>query len=150
MGAPMKNSKSHIEGMHAKLADISNKESLLIAALGEALSLADKKLLDDVRSLTIEHETRRGLILTELQNLAARIGAFPMSEDGEESISSQGHLDLPYYESGNPPSDPPEESFEPGVTEMESPGGGGDWRQAAMNIRDELGYHINGRKASAG
>ncbi|MBU1210860.1 MAG: hypothetical protein KJ587_06270 [Alphaproteobacteria bacterium] len=145
----MKNSKSHIEEMHAKLADVSNKESLLIAALGEALSLADKKLLDDVRNLTIEHETRRGLILCELQNLAARIGAFPMSEEREDSIGAQGHLDLPYYETGEAPHDPDEEACRIDMTAMEAPRGG-DWRQAAMNIRDELGFHLNGRKATAG
>ena len=150
MGAPMKSSKTHIEGMHAKLADISNKESLLIAALGKALSLADKKLLDDVRSLTIEHETRRGLILSELQNLAARIGAFPMSEDMEESIVEQGHLDLPYYETGEAPADPTADGSVPDAMEMDAPRGGGDWRQAAKNIRDELGFQINGRKVSAG
>lgn len=157
----MKTSKSHIEGMHAKLADISNRESLLIAALGEALSLADKKLLDDVRSLTIEHETRRGLILSELQNLAARIGAFPMSEEGANSIDDQGHLDLPYYETGEvaphfetgdmPPPIPDDAILEDDAPAEDMPGPrGGDWRQAAMNIRDELSYHINGRKASAG
>lgn len=163
MGASMKTSKSHIEGMHAKLADISNRESLLIAALGEALSLADKKLLDDVRSLTIEHETRRGLILSELQNLAQRIGAFPVSEEGDNAIEDQGHLDLPYYETGEVPphydsSDVPpplpEEAFsdvQPGAPMEDAEGArGGDWRQAAMNIRDELSFHINGRKASAG
>lgn len=146
----MTKSKSHIEELHAKLADVSNKESLLIAALGEALSLADKKLLDDVRSLTIEHETRRGLILSELQNLAARIGAFPISEDREDSISAQGHLDLPYYETGEAPPDSDDEVALTDIAAMDTPRGGGDWRQAAMNIRDELGFHINGRKASAG
>lgn len=148
----MKTSKSHIEGMHAKLADISNKESLLIAALGEALSLADRKLLDDVRNLTIEHETRRGLILSELQSLAARIGAFPMAEEQEQGIVAQGHLDLPYYETGEDVPGAAEKSFEDtGIAaETEPTRCGGDWRQAAMNIRDELGFHINGRKASAG
>ncbi|KUO57723.1 MAG: hypothetical protein APF80_02485 [Alphaproteobacteria bacterium BRH_c36] len=145
----MKNSKSHIEEMHAKLADVSNREGLLIAALGEALSLADKKLLDDVRSLTIEHETRRGLILSELQNLAARIGAFPISEDCEDSISTQGHLDLPYYETGEAPHEPDDEACKVDMSAMDGPRGG-DWRQAAMNIRDELGFHLNGRKVSAG
>lgn len=144
----MKNSKTHIEEMHAKLSDISNKEQLLITALGEALSLADKKLLDDVRSLTIEHEARRGLILSELQNLAERIGAFPASAECKESIIEQGHLDLPYYESGETPSS--EETPEPSEEAFELPSRGGDWRQAAMNIRDELGFHLNGRKTEAG
>ncbi|MBU2583062.1 MAG: hypothetical protein KJ622_15225 [Alphaproteobacteria bacterium] len=145
----MKTSKSHIEGMHAKLAEISNRESVLIAALGEALSLADRKLLDDVRSLTIEHETRRGLILAELQTLAARIGAFPISEDGGNRIDGQGHLDLPYYETGEVPPPLPDDDAAEGETREAYASRGGDWRQAAMNIRDELSYHINGRKQSA-
>ena len=92
----MTTSKAQIEGIHKQLASVTTKEQLLIEALGEALSLADKKLLDDVRSLTIEHETRRAHILSELQTLASRIGAFPASE-GQTTILENDHLDLPYY-----------------------------------------------------
>lgn len=138
----MKTSKDHIQEMQAHLSEIANKEQLLINALGEALSLADKKLLDDVRSLTIEHETRRGLILGELQTLASRIGAFPVDHEGPETIIQQGHLDLPYYDTGEvPPADAE------GVHENPEAKRGGDWRQAAMNIRDELGFQLNGKKA---
>jgi hypothetical protein len=143
----MKTSKSHIEEMQAKLSEISNRELLLIAALGEALSLADKKLLDEVRSLTIEHETRRGLILSELQSLAARIGAFPAMADCQDFIKEREHLDLPYYETSEATAEEEtSELFEP----VENPGRGGDWRQATMNIRDELGFHLNGRKVTVG
>ncbi|MCH9807636.1 MAG: hypothetical protein K0U74_07890 [Alphaproteobacteria bacterium] len=140
----MKTSKAHIEDMQAKLASIANNEQLLINALGEALCIADKKLLDDVRSLTIEHETRRGVILSELQNLASRIGAFPTNEDGPETIVQEANLDLPYYEpGGNPPAQVP------GVADLDvdEPKPGGDWRQAAKNIRDELGLALNAKKA---
>ncbi len=141
----MKTSKDHIQEMQARLTSIANQEQLLIEALGEALSLADKKLLDDVRSLTIEHETRRGVILSELQNLSSRIGAFPISGDCPETIvqEDQGHLDLPYYETG----ETPPLAEEPAEPEEVEPPRGGDWRQAAMNIRDEIGFQLNGKKA---
>lgn len=149
MGAQNDSSKTQIEQLQAKLAEVSNRESLLIAALGEALSLADRKLLDDVRSLTIEHETRRGLILSELQTLAARIGAFPAVQDSCDTIDAKDHLDLPYYESRET-SAPEDEDIADLETDDGIPPRGGDWRQAAMNIRDELGFHLNGRKATAG
>lgn len=154
----MKTSKSHIEGMHAKLDDVSSKEQLLIAALGEALSEADRRLLDDVRALTVEHETRRALILTELQGLAARIGAFPASAETQPPAIEQGHLDLPFYEVGDVPAPLGPESDESAATSDETANGydfaaheprGADWRQAARNIRDELHFHMNGKKAGA-
>lgn len=146
----MKTPNAHFENMHARLDDVSSKEQLLIAALGEALSRADKKLLDDVRSLTIEHENRRALILTELQSLAARIGAFPASSEDEPKQIEQGHLDLPFYELGEvapPPGDCAADAAPMDPTDIahdDDRPRGADWRQAARNIRDELGYHING------
>ncbi len=142
----MKSSKAQFEGMHARLEDVTSSEQLLIAALGEALSRADKKLLDDVRSLTLEHENRRALILSELQNLAARIGAFPASAEPRQI--EQEHLDLPFHELGEVPPTvemaPESEDALPGDDQPR----GADWRQAARNIRDELGFHLNGKKAT--
>ena len=159
-GGLMKNSKAHFEEMHAKLEDVCSKEQLLIRALGEALSEADRQLLDDVRSLTVEHETRRALILSELQGLAARIGAFPASAEPAPAIE-QGHLDLPFYETGDvpPPIDvaagptPDAQPVDPvsafDEDDIATEPRGADWRQAARNIRDELGFQLNGRKAGA-
>ncbi len=134
----MTTSKSHIEKIQARLSQVASREQLLIEALGEALSLADKKLLDDVRSLTIEHETRRALILSELQALAARIGAFPASDDGVNVIEND-HLDLPYYAPGE----------NPNSVQAEEPARGGDWRQAAKNIGEALDLKVNGHRPAS-
>jgi hypothetical protein len=52
-------------------------EQELVRALGDAMSRADQKLLQDVRGAAADHEARRGAILNELQSLAARMGALP-------------------------------------------------------------------------
>ena len=123
--------KQHTEAMHSRLGKIANREQLLIDALGTALSRADQKLLDDVRSLTIEHETRRALILEELQTLAARIGAFPNSEEHIELFEEEA-LDLPYYAPGEEPKQVQEERQ------------GADWREAAKNIHEGIVQRVNG------
>src|SRR5689334_4311512 len=66
-----------IEEMDARLSQIADAENELVRALGHALSRVDQRLLQDVRKITTEHESRRGAILHELQGLATRIGAFP-------------------------------------------------------------------------
>lgn len=132
--------KGHIEEMHTRLNQVATREQLLIQALGDALSRADKKLLDDVRNVTIEHENRRALILSELQTLAARIGAFPTSEEPTAIAQSEETLDLPYfapYEETNIPEPEPE------------PATGADWRQAAQNITDEFDFPLNGAGPSS-
>ena len=133
----MTTSKSHIEKIHARLNQVSSREQMLVEALGEALSLADKKLLDDIRGLTIEHETRRALILSELQALAARVGAFPV-DDAPANIVENEPLDLPFYA--------PDEESE--ATEDNVMARGGDWRQATKNIGGALGPKLNGHTSS--
>jgi len=137
-------SKSYLEKVQTKLGAVTAREKVLIQALGEALSEADRSLLDDVRSLTIEHETRRTMILSELQCLAARIGTFPAGERDMEALEYEA-LDLPYKAieetAQRPPSDaqivggdvcPPmnPETMPPAI-----PKGGGDWREALANLR---------------
>ncbi len=125
-----------MQKLHERLDKVATREQLLIEALSEALSNADRKLLDDVRSVTIEHEARRAVILTELQTLAARIGAFPAAEDPFPMIEDDT-LDLPYtshYEEEPPP--PP-------------PSNGADWRKAAENIRDDLAFAIGPRRVAS-
>ncbi|MGI9520195.1 MAG: hypothetical protein ACR2PG_00985 [Hyphomicrobiaceae bacterium] len=155
----MTKSKDYVEKLHAQLTNVASREQLLIRALSEALSSADRKLLDDVRSLTVEHETRRAMILSELQTLAQRIGTFPASNDALDQIEYEP-LDLPY--------DPEEEELEepeqleaveevaevPETVEaaeaaeaVEAVEAGGDWRQALENIRTGAGLPaVNGSR----
>ena len=66
-----------IEEMRIRMNELAAGEQDLVRALGDALSRADQKLLQDVRGVAEEHEARRGVILKELQGLAARMGALP-------------------------------------------------------------------------
>lgn len=120
-----------IEDMRARLLETANNEQDLIRALNDALKRADHHLLQEVRAVTAEHETRRGAILNELQLLASRIGALPapratagvgvsVGDIVQEEASPRGHYIV----------------------------GRGDWRQAASNIDDEIEYHLNGRGVS--
>ena len=66
-----------VEELRERLNTIADGEQKLVSSLREALNRFDQKLLQDVRSITAEHESRRGAILNELQGLASRMGAFP-------------------------------------------------------------------------
>ena len=120
-----------VEDMRARLDAIADTEQALVRALGEALNRVDHKLLHDVRSITTEHETRRGAILLELQGLASRIGAFPSARESRAGIE---------YEATARPivsANDPEPAF-----------GRGDWREAANNIQQELDIFVRGRASS--
>ena len=128
----MSESKNKIEAMHARLEKMAKREQMLIAALDEALSRADRKLLDDVRNITADHEARRTIILTELQTLADRIGMLPAPapEMRVETIEYEAPV-VPEPATPPPPAAPA------------TPARGGDWRTAARKIVDDLDYHLN-------
>ena len=118
-----------IEEMRVRMNELAAGEQELVRALGDALSHADRKLLQDVRGVAEEHEVRRGAILKELQSLAARMGALPRPRRPFAALE-EAAVDLPSHES-------PQAALR-----------GGDWRQAAANIREELTSHFNGRRAT--
>lgn len=123
-----------IEAMCRRMNELTSSEQELVRALGSALNRADDKLLQEVRTITAEHESRRGMILNELQMLAVRVGAFPAPREPAPAITG-GYIGTPSYVP------PPEPDTEPTL-------GRGDWRQAASNIEDELNFHLNGRTAA--
>lgn len=127
----MADSENHIEKMHRQLQQMAEREQMLINALDEALGRADRKLLDDVRSVTANHEARRAIIMSELQTLAQRIGALPVSEVPVDTIA---------YE----PPEPVEVPSVNDLTSAEPVARGGDWRRAAKNITDGLDFHLAG------
>jgi hypothetical protein len=118
-----------VEEMRARLNQSAESEHALVRALGEALSRVDQKLLQDVRNMTVDHESRRGAILHELQTLATRIGAFPTQRE-----------QVPGVEFGNPTSKPIA-----AANGNQLPFNRGDWRQAANNIEDELDIYFQDR-----
>lgn len=121
-----------VEEMRARLNQITETEQALVRALGEALSRVDQKLLQDVRNITTDHESRRGAILHELQSLASRIGAFP---GPREAVPG-----LPFSEPAGKPI--------AAANGNRNPFTRGDWRQAANNIEDELDSFFKDRAAS--
>jgi hypothetical protein len=121
-----------VDEMRQRLTEIAEREQALVRALGEALTRVDHRLLQDVRSLTTEHETRRGAILLELQSLAARIGAFPAGRESSAPLS--------YAE--------PATKSLAAANDRPPMFGRGDWRKAASNIGDELDVYFKDRAAS--
>jgi hypothetical protein len=119
--------------MFARLNQITDTEQALVRALAETLSRVDQKLLQDVRNITTEHETRRGAILHELQGLASRIGAFPAPREWAP--------ELEYADPAARPVAATSSNYPPGAR-------GGDWRKAANNIEDELDIYVEQRATS--
>ena len=117
-------SNSYIEQVKAKAEHIASKEQLLVDALGDALSAADCKLLDDMRNLATQHETRRAMILSELQSLARRLGTFNLPEPTYETVE---------YEAQDRPYTPSEEELQ-ATEEHDTQSTAGDWRRALANI----------------
>ena len=111
--------------MRVRMNELAKNEQGLITALGDALSRADHKLLDDVRNLSAEHEARRGAILRELQSLAARLGALPKPGD---LFSPLGGRELQHSDPG-----------------MHAQAGRSDWRRQSVSIQDELNKHLSAR-----
>jgi hypothetical protein len=146
----------YITDLHSRMKAIAEREQALIEALNEELSRADRKLLDDVRSVTFEHEARRAVILAELQGLAARLGAFPHRDEPYTMIEEET-LDLPYYAPDEPlpepehqpelDAPPPRAATSYGIAAGEPVSAGGDWRKAAEKIRDGFEFQLY-RRAS--
>ena len=120
-----------VDEMRARLTEIAEREQALVRALGEALNRVDHRLLQDVRSITTEHEARRGAILLELQGLASRIGAFPAAREPAPVSYAEPAPKTLAAANDRPP------MF-----------GRGDWRKAASNIEDELDVYFKDRAAS--
>jgi len=123
----------YIDDMRARLAEVADTEHTLIRALDEALSRVDQKLLDDVRSLAMDHEARRVAILTELQNFAARIGAFPAPREPLPSLEDDAGSDAA--------------SFLAEQESAEAASRTGDWRQAVSKIKDDLDVYFGRPKS---
>jgi hypothetical protein len=69
-----------IEAMRIQMHEQARSEQDLVHALGLALRRADEKLLEAVRTVSLEHELRREDITRELHALATRMGALPIPQ----------------------------------------------------------------------
>jgi hypothetical protein len=127
-----------VDELRQQLQTVGDTEQKLVASLREALNRYDQKLLQDVRSLTAEHEARRGAILGELRCLASRMGAFPPPREPHESL-------LEPEPAHNPPALPPNAAATlPAAGKLRAVPGGA-WREAAERLQDELDVYFKKR-----
>jgi hypothetical protein len=140
-----------IEEMDARLSQIADAENELVRALGHALSRVDQRLLQDVRKITTEHESRRGAILHELQGLATRIGAFPVVPQATSGVEYAEPAPRPITAANSVPEANAITTADgvAGANGNVRPFSRGDWRQAASNIEDELDSLFIGRDVAA-
>ena len=117
-----------VEELRERLSTIADGEQKLVSSLREALSRFDQKLLQDVRSITAEHESRRSAILNELQGLASRMGAFPPPRDMRLGVNGAD---------GSPPALPANGR----LRSVE----GGAWREATDKLQTELDTYFKKR-----
>jgi hypothetical protein len=147
-----------VEEMRARLTQIADSEQALVRALGEALSLVDQKLLQDVRNLTTEHEARRAAILYELQGLASRIGAFPTAQPEpapgldyvDPAVVAIGASHTGIAQNGTAQNGLAHNAVAhtgAAINGNPRPFSRGDWRQAASNIEDGLDVYFQDRAA---
>ena len=140
-----------IEEMGARLSQIADAENELVRALAQALSRVDQRLLQDVRKITTEHESRRGAILHELQGLATRIGAFPVARQPTSSVEYTEPVPRPITAANGVPEANPIRTANgvAGANGHVGPFSRGDWRHAASNIEDELDGLFKQRRIAA-
>lgn len=117
-----------IEAMRVRMNELATEEHGIVRTLGEALIEADQRLVEEIRNVAAAHDARRGAILRELQILAQRMGALH-------------NLQKPVAATLEDTSGEKQLGAEPGLN-----GVGGDWRQAAANLQDELAHHLKVRK----
>lgn len=116
-----------IEDMQRRLTQNAQTEQTFVKALSEALSLVDNHLLNEVRRVTAEHETRRSAIYEALQELAGSLCSFPPSPPVAmtEIASTAGDASpVPTIHRVN--------------GHLHAPG---DWRKATSNIEEDADYH---------
>jgi hypothetical protein len=119
-----------VDELRDRLTTVADTEHKLVSSLREALNRFDQKLLQDVRAITAEHETRRSVILNELQTLASRMGAFPAPRDPRLA--------------GNEPAPPDGRTALPANGRLRAVEGGA-WREATDKLQTELDSYFRKR-----
>lgn len=117
--------------LRRRLSDNAHEEQTLVRTLNAALNHVDEELLSEIRHVTAQHEARRAVILNELQHLASRVCALPVSASEP----------VPAIESDVPPT--PMNGQMNGHTNGHTSNGThapGNWRIAAQNIEDDLDF----------
>ncbi len=139
----MANLSQKLAEMHRRLTENTQEEQALVRALNAALNHVDEKLLAEIRTITAQHEARRAVIMNELQLLAGRLCAFPVSS-GEpmHAIEDERHP-LPLNGHTNGHANGHVNGHTNGATHAP-----GNWRIAAQNIQDDLDFFSDPPPAS--
>lgn len=123
--------------MHRRLAESTQEEQALIRALDAALNHVDEKLLSEIRQVTAHHEARRAAILTELQQLAGRLCAIPVSaSEPLTAIEADAHPAQINGHTNGGHANGHANGHQNGATHAP-----GNWRIAAQNIQDDLDFY---------
>ena len=109
----------NIEQMLHRLMDNSKSELEIVRALADGIRNADEQMLREVRNVAFQHDVRREAIFGELQELASRLCVLP-----SRSVMTAINKRTPVRAA-------------PAI-EGTSTANGGDWRQAAQKIDEEL------------
>jgi hypothetical protein len=127
-----------VEELRDRLSSIADQEQKLVSSLRDALNRFDQKLLQDVRNIAVEHESRRSIILNELQGLASRMGAFPPPKtEARQSLNAEARPAV----NGAPGESGP---ALPGATRLRAVDGGA-WREATDKLQTELDSYFRKR-----
>ena len=115
----------NIEQMLVRLTENSKTELDIVRALADGIRRVDEQMLREVRNVTMQHDVRREAIFGELQELASRLCTMP-SRSVMTAINKRDY------------------AYTTPAIESSSANGGGDWRQAAQKIDEELNSIFNG------
>lgn len=120
----------NVEELLKRLETNSKSELNLIRALAEAIREVDDQTLRELRTLSLQHELRRESILGELQLFASRMCQLPARSVPTQRRTIDHHAQNGAHDAHRATA---------GVADgFAAEGSGGDWRQAAQNIEDEL------------
>jgi hypothetical protein len=140
----MANLSQKLAEMHRRLSENAQEEQALVRALNAALNHVDEKLMQEIRSITAQHEARRAVIMNELQLLAGRLCSFPLTASEPVAAIEDAHHQLPHngnqngtYANGH--------SNGHANCATHAPG---NWRIAAQNIQDDLDFFTDPPTAS--
>lgn len=131
----------NVEDMLKRLETHSKAELNLVRALSEAIRQVDDQTLRELRNLSLQHELRRETILGELQLLAARMCQLPVKPHPSSIKPCNEQPPLTHRRTGaEDVVDMVNVNGAAMAASAHAPSTGGDWRQAAQNIEDDLDY----------
>ena len=122
----MKTLQQQIEDMRARVKALANTERALVKALGDELRRSDEELLGAIQKVAAAHEVRRGVIMGELQALAAKAGLLPRPLTGRDTAVAKHSASVDQHHN------------RPAISHYRQ-------QQASPSLEEEVSHHLNGR-----